>query len=65
MKKATCDHDYNPPSRCPSCRSEKRRRRKAASLKGWATRRNQHLQAAEAPTGSPQDDGGEKSDDPG
>jgi hypothetical protein len=36
----TCEpHGYNPPSKCPNCSIHKRRKRKAASKKGWETRR--------------------------
>jgi len=42
----TCQpHGYNPPSRCPNCRIHKTKKRKAASKKGWETRRaNSNLQ---------------------
>lgn len=39
-RRPVCEHDNSVPSRCPQCRSARRKVKKAAARKGWETRRN-------------------------
>lgn len=38
-RRPVCEHDHSVPSRCPQCRSARRKVKKAAACKGWETRR--------------------------